>query len=129
MEPKKTNKKNTDLQIEHFKLIGGRLRELRLLSNATIAQLEEELDLPTGTVFNFELGRGGSPISLIAMITYYNTKGYSYKWILNYDNDIDFKKDNDQVFLDLDKSVLLDLTTELKETTDKILKTFGKYTT
>lgn len=128
MEPKKINKKNTDLQIEHFKLIGSRLRELRLLSNATIAELEEELDLPSGTVFNFELGRGGSTISFIAIITYYHTKGYSYKWILNYDNDIDFKKDNDQVFLDLDKSVILDLTTELKDTTDRILKTLGKYT-
>ena len=128
MEPKKINKKNTDLQLEHFKIIGTRLRELRVLTNATIAELEEELDLPSGTVFNFELGRGGNTISFIAIITYYHTKGYSYKWILNYDNDIDFKKDNDQVFLDLDKSVILDLTTELKDTTDRILKTLGKYT-
>jgi transcriptional regulator with XRE-family HTH domain len=128
MIPKKVNKKNTDLQVEHFKIIGNRLRELRAQTNTTIAELEDELDLPSGTVFNFELGRGGSTISFIAMITHYHTKGYSYKWILNYDNDVDFKKDNDQVFLDLDKSVILDLAAELKDTTDKILKTLGKYT-
>lgn len=125
---KKINKKNTELQKEHFKIIGIRLRELRILSNTTIQELEEELDLPSGTVFNLEVGKGGSTISFIAIITYFHTKGYSYKWILNYDNDIDFKKDNDQVFLDLDKSTILELTSELKHTTDKILKTLGKYT-
>ena len=128
MEPKKINKKNTELQKEHFKIIGGRLRELRILSNFTIQELEDELDLPSGTVFNLELGKGGSTISFIAIITHFHQKGYSYKWILNYDNDIDFKKENDQVFLDLDKSKILELTDELKDTTDKILKTLGKYT-
>jgi transcriptional regulator with XRE-family HTH domain len=128
MEPKKINKKNTELQREHFTIIGSRLRELRLSSNITIADLEEELELPSGTVFNLELGKGGSTISFIAIVTYYFNKGYSYKWILNYDNDIDFKKDNDQVFLEMDKSVILELTNELKSTTDKLFKTLGKYT-
>jgi transcriptional regulator with XRE-family HTH domain len=127
MEPKKTNKKNTEFQKEHFKIIGSRLRELRITSNITIADLEEELDLPSGTVFNLEIGKGVNGISFAAIIAYFHSKGYSYKWILNYDNDIDFKKDNDPAFLDLDKSVIMGLTTELQKTTDKIRKTFGKY--
>lgn len=127
MEPKKINKKNTKLQKEHFKIIGSRLRKLRELSNTTIQKLEEELDLPSGTVFNLEIGKGGSTISFIAIITHFYTKGYSYKWILNYDNDVDFKKETDPLFLDRDKSVIMGLTTELQKTTDKIRKTFEKY--
>lgn len=127
MEPKKTNKKNTDLQKEHFKIIGTRLRELRIACNTTIADLEEYLDLPSGTIFNLETGKGVNGISFVAIVTFFSQKGYSYKWILNYDNDADFKKENDQVFLDMDKSVILHLTSELKNTTDKILKTLGKY--
>ena len=75
---------------------------------------------------NLEIGKGGNTISFIAIITYYHSKGYSYKWILNYDNDIDFKKDNDQIFLDLDKSVILELAQDLELTTKKILNTLGK---
>lgn len=128
MQPKKINKKNNDFQKEHFKLVGIRFREIRLLMNKTIQELEDELDLPSGTVFNLEIGKGGNTISFIAIITYYHSKGYSYKWILNYDNDIDFKKDNDQIFLDLDKSVILELAQDLELTTKKILNTLGKYT-
>lgn len=128
MQPKKINKKNNDFQKEHFKLIGVRFRELRLLQNKTIQDLEDELDLPSGTIFNLEVGKGGSTISFIAIITYYHSKGYSYKWILNYDNDIDFKKDNDQSFFDLDKSVIVELAQDLELTTNKILKTLSKYT-
>ena len=127
MEPKKINKKNTKLQKEHFKIIGSRLRELRISSNITIAELEEELDLPSGTVFNLEIGKGVNGISFAAIITYFYTKGYSYKWILNYENEGNFKKETDPLLLDIDKPVIMRLTRELQKTTDKIIKTFEKY--
>lgn len=127
METKKTNKKNTELQKEHFKIIGERLRELRKDSKISILQLEEELNLASGTVHNLEAGKGANGISFIAIVSYFHQKGYSYKWILDLNKDSDFKKDNDPLLLGFDKPLLKQFTSELKEKTNKILDVLGKY--
>ena len=123
----KVNLENNKQQKEHFAKVGERARELRLSHGHSIKKFEEMLELPSGVVHNIEHGKGGTGFNLLTIITYWVNQGYSLKWMLNYDNENDFKKDDQHIYLEIDKATLTELSEELTSTAAKIKKTMDKY--
>ena len=119
--------KNTPKQKEHFAKVGERIRELRILQGLSIKGIEELLELPSGTIHHLEHGNGGTGISLLALVAYFGSQGYSLKWILDFDNEEHFKKDEQHLYIDIDKSQLIDMSEELTEFAKKFAKTVDKY--
>lgn len=121
------NKTSTDGNKEHFEVVGKRLRELRLMEKLSIKKLEEVLDLPSGTVHNIEHGNGGSGINLLTIISFFASKNYSYKWILDFDNENHFKTEDQHIYLDIDKSELIDISENFNSLSDELNKIVSKY--
>lgn len=124
----KQNKSGAEENKEHFEIVGKRIRELRLMEDLSIKKLEEILSLPSGTVHNIEHGNGGSGINLLTIICYFVTnKGYSYKWLLDYDNEQHFKTEDQHIYLDIDKSQLIEISEEFTQTAKNLNKIVSKY--
>lgn len=124
---KKINAENNPRQKEHFGIVGERLRELRIMEGLSIKGIEEINELPSGTIHNIEHGRGGTGTSLLALITFFSEKGYNIKWILDYDNSTSFKKEEEMIFMDINKAELVEISEELGEVYTKMKKTVKKY--
>lgn len=105
------NKNDTEAQInqqkEHFLKVGERIRQLRIAHGWSIKGYEEMLCLPSGALHNIEHGEGGRGINFLAIINHLTSLGYSYKWLLEFDNDDYFKKKNSIYILILTKTNLL----------------------
>lgn len=123
----KVNLENNKQQKEHFAKVGERARELRLSHGHSIKKFEEMLELPSGVVHNIEHGKGGTGFNLLTIITFWANQGYSLKWMLNFDNESDFKKDDQHIYMEIDKAVLLELSDEFNEFNEKFKKTVDKY--
>jgi transcriptional regulator with XRE-family HTH domain len=121
---------NTDLnnhRKDHFQKVGERIKELRLTAGLGILKFEEMVGLPSGTMHNLEKGKGGSAINIITILTHFSSLGYSLKWMLEYDNDVHFKEDEQHIYLDIDKNRLLEISEELAESVGKLKKVVSKY--
>ena len=127
MVSKKINAENNALQKEHFRIVGERIRELRIMEGLSIKGIEEINELPSGTIHNIEFGKGGTGTSLLALITFFSNKGYNMKWILNFDNSNLFKKKEEMIFMDINKAELVEISEELGEVYTKMKKTVKKY--
>lgn len=123
----KVNAENNKFQKEHFAKLGERIRELRLNDGISIKGMEELLELPSGTIHNIEHGKGGSGVSMLAIITYFSEQGYSFKWMLDFDNENHFKNDEQHIYLDLDKAKLIEISKEFSALSKVLEKTVNKY--
>ncbi|MBZ4037803.1 helix-turn-helix domain-containing protein [Flavobacterium sp. 17A] len=125
---KDTNAENNQQQQqEHFLKVGERIRELRLLHGWSIKGYEAMLSLPSGTLHNIEHGKGGTGINFLTIINHLTGLGYSYKWLLDFDNDDHFKKDEQHIYLDIDKNELIEINEEMKDVINKFTKVVSKY--
>lgn len=118
---------NSKQQKEHFAKVGIRTKELRLQHGYSIKKFEELLKLPSGTLHNLEHGKGGTGFNLLAIITYWSNEGYSLKWMLDFDNENHFKMEDQLIYLDIDKSSLIELSEELSSCSSKLKKIVNKY--
>lgn len=126
----KINSEQTDVlnqRKDHFLKVGERIKELRLSRGFSIKNFEELLSLPSGTMHNLEKGKGGTALNILTIITYFSSCGYSLKWILEYDNDLHFKEDEQHIYLDIDKNKLIEIADNLKEQVNDLVKVVSKY--
>jgi len=101
----KTPSKEELFRDHHFKKVGMRLKELRLLEGKSQGDLDQKLKFPTHTYRRFEIGDGGNSKLLLAIIQHYADLGYNLNWILLEDNKNQFKKEqNITVNIDLQRA-------------------------
>lgn len=112
---------------DHFLKVGERVKELRITHGWAIKKFEEMLSLPSGTMHNFEKGKGGSAMNILTIVTYFSNMGYSLQWILEYDNDQYFKEVEQHIYLDIDKNQLIEISDELSNSINKLKKVVSKY--
>lgn len=109
---------------EHFKRVGQRLKELRLMSDMSQVKLEQKLGLKTNAVINFENGKGATMFTLLALVNYFDSLGYNMNWIFKYDNYNTFKKETQFVSADHNINEIKDKVSEIKNSMEKHLKEF-----
>jgi transcriptional regulator with XRE-family HTH domain len=114
-------------QKEHFSKVGERIRQLRITHGWSIKGYEEMLSLPSGTMHNIEHGKGGTGVNFLTIITHLSSFGYSFKWLLDFDNEDHFKKEEQQIYLDIDKNELIEIAENLQENVNKLTKVVSKY--
>lgn len=114
-------------QKEHFIKVGERIKELRISHQWSIKGYEEMLGLPSGAIHNIEHGNGGSGINFLTIINHLASLGYSYKWLLEFDNDKNFKREGEEIYIDIDKNQLIEVEDEFKSTLNKFKKIISKY--
>ncbi len=119
--------KQKQQQKEHFIKVGLRIRELRIHHGWSIKGYEEKLSLPSGTLHNIEHGIGGTGINLLAILSHLTGEGYSYKWLLDFDNENEFKKEEQHIYLDIDKKELIEINDEFQEVLNRHTKIISKY--
>jgi len=118
---------NNEEQKKHFKVVGERLKELRIKHGLSIKKLEALLEIPSGVVHNIEHGSGGTGVSLLTIINYWTQQGISYKWILDKDNQNSFMKEDTPFFMDIEKHVLVEAYEEVEEAVSKFKKKLNKF--
>jgi len=125
------NNNDTDAQInlqkEHFLKVGERIRQLRITHGWSIKGYEEMLSLPSGALHNIEHGKGGTGINFLTIINHFTSLGYSYKWLLEFENDDYFKKEEQHIYLDIDKNELIEIHEEFHDLLNKYTKVVSKY--
>lgn len=126
----KINTEQTDVlnqRKDHFLKVGERIKELRITHGYSIKNFEDLLSLPSGTMHNLEKGKGGTALNILTIVTYFSGIGYSLKWLLEYDNDLHFKEDEQHIYLDIDKNKLIEIADHLKETVKSLDRVVSKY--
>lgn len=108
--------------VEHFKRVGQRLKELRLMCDISQVKLEKDLSLKTNAVINLENGKGATMFTLLTLVNHFDSLGFNLTWIFKYDNYNTFKKETQSISANHNISEIKDKVAEINTEVNKRLK-------
>jgi len=102
---------------DHLVRIGQRMKSIRNELGLSSQAFTKRLQLPGAVMTRFENGDGIQIFNLLQIISWLNTEGYNIKWFLLFDNDNEFKKNENSLALYTD--ILPNDTMKRKEINEK----------
>lgn len=87
---------------ELTEIIVRRSKELRIENDLTIAELENLMGLGKNIYSYFEQSQGGQIETLLTIINYWIDQGYNASWLVTRNNDNIYKKEEYQIYMDID---------------------------
>lgn len=104
---------------ELTEILVRRSKELRIENDLTIAELENLMGLGKNIYSYFEQAQGGQIETLLTIINYWIDQGYNASWLVTRNNDNIYKKEEHQIYMDIDiKNHQKDITEISKLTTE-----------
>ena len=80
-------------------LLAVRLKELRIECGYKLGQMEEMLNFTRSTYANLESRSGGRIETALAAADFFIQKGYNPSWLFRRDNSLEYKKNDEDDFL------------------------------
>ena len=111
--------KSTD-NLEKFKNIGERIKILRSEIGLTQTQIEEECNIPGLTLHRIEFGIGGTIPNFIAILQFFEERGYNLEWILSTDNKNLFKQKEINLSIEYEKDKVVNSVEKIYHEVDKL---------